>query len=395
MPTLGRAPFGESAPTRKKRAGCGGGGGGNGNGDITTIDNFMKDKIKNVIENEIKDSTKDKIKEMFDKLKRKVTSIEDFMTDRVNPVINSEIKEILGRTEDKISIATIKESKIKKVERVIKDKIKAMVERKSPVTFRARWPRFTMPKLPTMLLVHLYTGISGEKESDAKLSKYIKQINKLDYDSVGPVCLKNGTKILIRPEMPGFRFTPEESTVKWYGNFIPLEFHMKTEFKGRIPNMGKKVHGQVSFFVGPLPIAEIKINVIIKKQLTRKEKFIKDSVPTSGYQKIFASYSRKDSEIVEKVEKAYNMFGDEYIRDLMKLRSGEEWQPAILNFIKEADVFHLYWSKASKKSENVKKEWRAALNRRKENFIRPVYWEIPKPKCPYELKNINFKYVPL
>jgi hypothetical protein len=130
--------------------------------------------------------------------------------------------------------------------------------------------------------------------------------------------------------------------------------------------------------------------VIVKRQLSKDEEPAEDEEASSVYRKIFASYSHKDSEIVEKIEAAYEAFGDEYMRDVKILRSGEEWNPALLKLIKQADVFQLFWSEAAKKSKYVEKEWREALKQKKKNFIRVVCLEEPTPQPPPELKNIHF-----
>jgi acyl carrier protein len=293
----------------------------------------------------------------------------------------------LGQETDKITVPP----QATKSKKTVKKKIKT--EKGSPVTFRAHWPFYTMPKLPTDLLVYLYSGLPGEKKADKDLARHIKQPEKLDFDTAGPVYIKDGTKILIRPEMPGFRFKPEDNTVTWHKDWLPVEFRMVPLLKGPFAKRGKKLHGQVEFFVGPLLIAEININVIIKDQLSEDEIANKVENESSVYQKIFPSYSHKDSEIVEKIEAAYEAFGNEYMRDVRTLRSGEEWDPELLAKIKEANVFHLFWSEASEKSEYVRKEWLTALKRRKRNFIRPAFWKQPMPEPPPELRKFHFKNI--
>jgi hypothetical protein len=174
---------------------------------------------------------------------------------------------------------------------------------------------------------------------------------------------KKGTKILIRPEIPGFRFSPEETIVTWYEDWGPVVFRMMTELEGPFPELGKKVEGKVKFFVGPLLINEININVIIKEHLSRDEKSIRNKKAKPAYRKIFTSYAHEDSDIVESMEKVFSAFGDEYMRDLMTLCSGQEWKPSTLDLIEKADVFHLFWSSASQKSPHVAMEWREALAR--------------------------------
>ncbi len=113
---------------------------------------------------------------------------------------------------------------------------------------------------------------------------------------------------------------------------------------------------------------------------------------TAGYRyrKIFVSYSRKDAEIVERLEKAYKTIGDQVWRDLNSLKSGSKWEEEIKNAIAEADIFQLFWSENAQKSENVKKEWLTALALKKSDLIRPVYWNEPLGELPEELKQIAF-----
>lgn len=117
-----------------------------------------------------------------------------------------------------------------------------------------------------------------------------------------------------------------------------------------------------------------------------------DASSASVYQAIFVSYSHQDTVIVEQLEKAYEALGLQYLRDVRLLRSGEEWNPALLQKIDEADIFQLCWSKPAKRSPNVRKEWKHALKRKKRSFIRPLYWDLPMPSPPAELAKLHFAY---
>jgi hypothetical protein len=84
----------------------------------------------------------------------------------------------------------------------------------------------------------------------------------------------------------------------------------------------------------------------------------------------------------------------QFLRDQEVLRSGEKWNPALISLIEKADIFQLCWSQAARQSRYVRQEWRHALQQDRNNFIRPVYWQIPLPKPLKELKNIHFSYLP-
>ncbi len=115
-------------------------------------------------------------------------------------------------------------------------------------------------------------------------------------------------------------------------------------------------------------------------------------VTTDPYQGIFLSYSHKDTFVVQQLERAYTVLGMQSLRDVHILRSGEEWHPALLRHIEQADIFQLYWSNNAKHSTYVEQEWRHALTQARPSFIRPAYWEEPMPDPPPELAAIHFAY---
>ena len=96
---------------------------------------------------------------------------------------------------------------------------------------------------------------------------------------------------------------------------------------------------------------------------------------------------------MDQLEIAYRALGDEYLRDIAVLRSGEQWNPALLGKINQSNIFQLCWSESAKRSRYVEEEWRYAFGLRRSGFIRPMYWEIPMPTPPVELSDIHFAYI--
>ncbi len=111
---------------------------------------------------------------------------------------------------------------------------------------------------------------------------------------------------------------------------------------------------------------------------------------------IFFFFFHKDTQIVERIEKAYKVLGMTSLRDVLSLKSGQDWDAELLRLIDQADIFQLFWSKAAAESQAVRKEWLYALQRRAQrpDFIRPVFWEQPLPALPPELAPIHFAYEP-
>jgi len=91
--------------------------------------------------------------------------------------------------------------------------------------------------------------------------------------------------------------------------------------------------------------------------------------------------------------------GDQFLRDVKTLRSGEVWSAQLEQMIRDANIFQLFWSSNSMISAFVKQEWEYALSLNRANFIRPVYWEkrFPekKPDLPPEtLRRLHFHRLP-
>ncbi|HEX7186134.1 MAG TPA: toll/interleukin-1 receptor domain-containing protein [Thermoanaerobaculia bacterium] len=114
------------------------------------------------------------------------------------------------------------------------------------------------------------------------------------------------------------------------------------------------------------------------------------------FAKIFASYSRRDIEVVKLFNAVTSALAIADLRwDLKFLRPGDDWEEGIGREILEADSFQLFWSPAASESSNVKKEWMFALQSREKGFIKPIYWREPVPSPPPELGHIHFGRVEL
>ncbi len=120
------------------------------------------------------------------------------------------------------------------------------------------------------------------------------------------------------------------------------------------------------------------------------------------YRRIFASYSHEDTPIVEQFEPYADALGDEYLRDVTRLRAGQIWTVELQQLITEADIFQLFWSWNSIRSPFVRQEWQHALSLGRPTFVRPTYWQDPLPYLPEEnlpppeLERLHFKrmYLP-
>lgn len=208
--------------------------------------------------------------------------------------------------------------------------------------------------------------------------------------------IPKGTTLTVMPDIPGVQCNPPSYRFRWLEDWHLAEFRVKADTGIRTD----AIRGVVRIYLESLLVAEIEVTAqkeaipvmafaAASPQPQQKETHATGKV----YRKIFVSYAHKDTPVVEQLEKAYRALGDDYLRDVKKLRSGEVWSEALEQMIADADLFQLCWSDHAKGSRYVEQEWRSALKRSDKSFIRPVYWEKPMPALPAELQHLHVAFL--
>lgn len=208
--------------------------------------------------------------------------------------------------------------------------------------------------------------------------------------------LRRGTQLTFVPSVPGCVFNPPDQTIAWQADVQQLAFSMQAA----TARPGFAANGSIQVFTGPLLRADIPISVFVRQpgayqQPPQPRTFA--TVVARAYRKVFASYSHRDTAVVQSCETAAQATGDRYLRDVTLLRSGEQWNDRLLQAIGEADLFQLFWSENAARSPAVQTEWRQALTMQpvRGNFIRPVYWSKQVYPIPPELQAIHFERISL
>ena len=200
-------------------------------------------------------------------------------------------------------------------------------------------------------------------------------------------------EITLLPYAPGIEFNPERRAFRWTKDLHREQFDLRAS----ADLDGKTARGRLSAYLGAILLAEIDLSIKVDSSHRKAPKDEPQEVAAARpFRKIFASYSHKDVEIVRQYETFVQTLGDRYLRDVRDLRSGEEWNEALLKLIDQADVFQLFWSNNAMRSEFVRREWEHALSLGRPFFVRPTYWENPFPESsdpqlpPEELGRIHF-----
>lgn len=219
------------------------------------------------------------------------------------------------------------------------------------------------------------------------------------------VALELDTKITVVPECDELEFEPQSLTKKWHGDKTRFDF----EFRPTGDLEDETLFIRISIQIAGIEIAHIKSALEI---VSPAEMLVDDSVsfnplinarvntnPVTPYQRIFISYSRRDSRVAKSYKIVQTALGNDAFLDVDNLRTGEDWRGGLAHAIDKADIFQLFWSEHSASSEYCRHEWEYAVKTRCpedncEGFIRPVYWREPMPSPPPELSHLHFRFVP-
>ncbi|MGD9702228.1 MAG: toll/interleukin-1 receptor domain-containing protein [Acidimicrobiia bacterium] len=249
----------------------------------------------------------------------------------------------------------------------------------------AVYPEWVQPVVGNTLLVfaHQITSFRDEFGTERFPDEVIAELARREFDSTDELAstrvaalpeLKRGVELTLSVEIDGAEVWPRSQTQ-------PLEEPVqRAMFRFRFPQLPPdgRATGEVTAMVGPLTVAVVPIEL----QVALINAFVSARPKRSTahvYQSIFASYSHRDTEIVEEIERAIAALGNPYLRDVAALRSGEEWDEQLLEMIDGADLFQLFWSSNSMRSPHVRREWEHALALNRQGFIRPIRWEDPMP----------------
>lgn len=258
------------------------------------------------------------------------------------------------------------------------------------INFSAYYLREVTPNEWQPLMAYVYKAFAeGAVNEDAgrQLGPLLAGARKLTQAAKG--LIREGALITATPTLPGFQFNPPSASAAFFEDWHRFDFKMRA----KDAPLHQGANGWITFTVEGIIVGDLPLSVYVGESV---QAALTPAASRKLYQAIFCSYSRKDIQIIERVERAYKALGLDYLRDMQSLRSGENWSDGLEALIERADIFQLFWSEPAVASQHVRMEWEYALKlgRTGQNFIRPVYWTNPIPAVPPELKMIHFAYQP-
>ncbi len=224
-------------------------------------------------------------------------------------------------------------------------------------------------------------------------------------DAAGIVA--RGTRLTFIPTAPGVVFSPDRAEVVLTKDVHELTFQLRME---SAPAAAATITGQIDVYAGPLQIALVPLAFNISESGKSATLSASASTPIGieargslsvasrgVFNEVFASYSHRDSPVVEACSALYRALGVRVLVDRSELLSGADWRSELEALILRSDLFQLYWSSASAASVEVENEWRLALSlvEKGDRFIRPLFWETPMPAAPEALCHLHFGRIEL
>lgn len=263
-------------------------------------------------------------------------------------------------------------------------------EEAQQVQFSAYYPREIRPNEWQPLQAYVFKQFAAERvledaEKQLGLLDRFRQIVESARQKIA-----EGETITATPHLPGFQFNPPAISVGFFEDWHRFEFKMRA----KDAPLNLAANGFLTFMAGGVIVADIPLSVFVTNTITQTRPQASEARPM--YDTVFASYSHRDTAIVERVEAAARTFGMTYLRDVITLRSGEDWNEGLQSMIEQATIFQMFWSEPYSKSMHCQREWEHALNLKREGipFIRPVYWLQPMPAPPAPLQHLHFAYLP-
>lgn len=259
------------------------------------------------------------------------------------------------------------------------------------ISFTAYYPK--EGKAETWYTLFVYTHLlSAVKDVQQDARRFGGQLSALrEVKSTSSTRITRGTEITVVPVCNGITFNPKKLSFEWMEDYHHTEFRFRAD-KSLEDDVAD---GYIDFYVGPVIIGSLKFAMLFSSSVDRSVAFQEEQSVMYHNDKIFLSYSHKDSEIVLAFKKVHKATGYQVLIDTDNLRSGQEWDPELMSLIDHADIFQLFWSENSKNSKYCQQEWKHALKRNIEGFVRPIYWQKPIPNPPRQLKKYHFAYVEL
>ncbi len=219
---------------------------------------------------------------------------------------------------------------------------------------------------------------------EAKVKDIDPKAQKKEYKPLD-IPVKEGDKVSVQLKMSdGMILDNACKTITWHGHFTDCSFMAK------LTNSSiEDVFGTAFLSVNGIPAGELLFTIDVVEAQAKK---LYAKVESRRYSRIFISYSHADEAQVRGFAECYLARGTYSLFDRHALQAGDIFKEKILDYINNADLFVLCWSKNAAGSEWVQIEREHALSLIKEGKAKlSIYPLSLKPEAPLPL-DMSDKY---
>lgn len=225
-------------------------------------------------------------------------------------------------------------------------------------------------------IIRIYLYQHHEKNTvDSKIKGIDPNAVKKEYKSLD-LPLKEGDKLTVQLDLSdGVECKYLTKTVIWRNHYTDCSFMAKL-----VDVNQDSVEGTVYVSVNDVPAGEMLFTIDVVDTEPRE---LHTKVEAHRFSKIFISYAHQDEYQVRGIAEGCKMLGKDYFLDRHTLKAGDIFKDKILNYIDNADLFILCWSKNAAESEWVQIEREHALSLIQEgNKKLSVYPLSIRPEAP-------------
>lgn len=244
-------------------------------------------------------------------------------------------------------------------------------------------PAQIQPMKTFIVRVYLYNPEDSDAV-DEKVRDIDPNAQKKEYKPLD-IPVKEGDKLTVQLKMSGgVTLDNDSKTIIW------RNYYTDCSFMAKLTNSSTyDVFGTVYISVNGIPAGELLFTIDVVES---QAKNLYTKVESRRYSRIFISYSHADEVQVRGFAECCRAIGTDYFFDRHTLQAGDVFKEKILDYINNADLFVLCWSKNAAESEWVQIEREYALSLIKEGKTRlSIYPLSLKPEAPLPL-DMSDKY---
>lgn len=203
-------------------------------------------------------------------------------------------------------------------------------------------------------IIRVYAYRPEERDAiDAKVKEIDPSAVKKEYKPLD-LPIKKGDKLTVQLNLSeGVQCKETIKSVVWHGHYTDCSFIAKL-----VDDQQDSIDGTAYILINDLPAGEMPFTIDVIEAQPRK---LYAPVESRRYSKIFISYAHQDEIQVRDIAEGCRMLGKDYFFDRHSLHAGDIFKEKILNYIDNADLFVLCWSKNAATSEWVNIEREHAL----------------------------------